>query len=117
VFNNSCAGTLASDHVSSTVRYRMSPAGTYCSALFQLIAAARLVVGEAGADMQEMVEAGRARICKDRRLGSPGADLQVLWEKDEGGQGVEESGINSGGKGRAARLEPGGSRFHPAAEE
>jgi hypothetical protein len=38
------------------------------------------------------------------RGGGPVSDLQVLWKKDEGGQGLKEPGIKSGCKGQSARL-------------
>jgi hypothetical protein len=52
-----------------------------------------------------------SRICKGRSIltasdlrglavGRSGADMQRLGKKDEGGQGLEDLGINSGCKGR-----------------
>jgi xanthine dehydrogenase YagT iron-sulfur-binding subunit len=60
------------------------------------------------ADMQEAVKAGRFRPPPSRGqamlsgLWRTGADLQVLWKKDEGGQGLKEPGINSGCRGPSA---------------
>jgi hypothetical protein len=53
---------------------------------------------------------GQARICK-RWSRRPASDLQVLWKKDESGQGLKEPGINSGGEGRVTRLELAGFRI------
>jgi hypothetical protein len=71
-------GTLASDHVSPTVRYLMSPQDLIAAQLFQLIASARVVVGEAGADMPRDGRGGAGLGFAKNGAGGSVSDLQVF---------------------------------------
>ena len=98
------------DYPACSRRSRRKGAPSNCLDRSRPLAARRV------ADMQEAVEAGRFRPPSRGQavlsgLWRTGADLQVLWKKDEGGQGVKEPGIKSGCKGRATRLELAGLRL------